>query len=151
MSTPQMSEEELVRQLATEIRILEGSVDALQSRLEIVRAAIGDVTIAHTTLDGLKKMEEGNSTLVPVGGGSYVMMKVADSKKIIMGVGAGVAMEKSVESSVEELKVRLQELDKARTAIQQQLEQTATRYQQDRDALENLLRRRNSAPTKTAK
>ena len=151
MSTPQMSEEELVRQLATEIRILEGSVGALQSRLEIVRAAIGEVTLAHSTLDGLKKMEEGDSTLVPVGGGSYVIMTIADSKKIIMGIGAGVAMEKNVDSSVEELKGRLQELDKARTAIQQQLEQTAARYQQDRDALEELLRRRNSAPAKTTR
>jgi prefoldin alpha subunit len=119
--------------------------------LEIVRAAIGEVTLAHSTLDGLKKMEEGDSTLVPVGGGSYVIMTIADSKKIIMGIGAGVAMEKNVDSSVEELKGRLQELDKARTAIQQQLEQTAARYQQDRDALEELLRRRNSAPAKTTR
>ena len=149
MSTPQMSEEELVRQLATEIRILEGSIGTLQSRLDIVRAAISEVTLAHNTLDGLKSMQDGDSTLVPVGGGSYVMMKLTDSKKLIMGIGAGVAMEKNVDSSVEELKGRLQELDKARTAIQQQLEQTATRYQQDRDALEELLRRREAPANKT--
>jgi len=145
MSTPQMSEEEIVRQLATEIRILEGSVAALQSRLEIVRAAANEVTLAHSTLDGIKKLEDGDSTLVPVGAGSYIRMKISDSKKIVMGVGAGVAMEKDVDSSVEELKGRLQELDKARTSIQQQLDQTLARYQQDREALEELLRRRSSA------
>ena len=145
MSAPQMSEEEIVRQLATEIRILEGSVAALQSRLEIVRAAANEVTLAHSTLDGIKKVEDGDSTLVPVGAGSYVRMKISDSKKIVMGVGAGVAMEKDVNTSVEELKGRLQELDKARTAIQQQLDQTLARYQQDREALEELLRRRSLA------
>ena len=145
MSTPQMSEEEIVRQLATEIRILEGSVAALQSRLEIVRAAANEVTLAHSTLDGIKKLEDGDSTLVPVGAGSYIRMKISDSKKIVMGVGAGVAMEKDVDSSVEELKGRLQEFDKARTSIQQQLDQTLARYQQDREALEELLRRRSSA------
>ena len=148
MSTPQMSEEELVRQLASEMRILEGSVNALQSRLEFVRAAIGEVTMAHSTIEGLKKTENGDTTLVPVGGGTYVMMKIADSKKLIMGIGAGVAMEKDVDVSIEELKGRLQELEKARTAVQQQLEQTLGRYQQDRDAVEELLKRRNSAPTK---
>ena len=61
-----------------------------------------------------------------------------------MGIGAGVAMEKDVDNSVEELKGRLQELDKARTAIQQQLDQTLSRYEQDRETLEELLRRRNS-------
>lgn len=140
-----MSDDDIVRQLAAEIRILEGSVGALQSRLDIVRAATSEVTLAHTTLEGLKKLEDGDSTLVPVGAGSYVRMKIADSKKLVMGIGAGVAMEKDVDSSVEELKGRLQELVKARTAVQQQLDQTLGRYQQDREALEELLRRRNSA------
>lgn len=145
MSSPQPREEDIVRQLATEIRILEGSIGALQSRLDIVRAAINEVTLAFNTLDGLKKLQEGDSTLVPVGAGSYVRMKIADSKKLVMGIGAGAAMEKDVESSVGELKGRLEELDKARTSIQQQLDQTIGRYQQDRDALEDLLRRQGTA------
>jgi prefoldin alpha subunit len=144
MATPQAKEEDVVRQLATEIRILEGSVSTLQSRLEIVRSAINEVTMAHDTLDGLKTLQNGDDTLIPVGAGSYVRMKIADSKKLVMGIGAGTAIEKDVASSVEELKGRLQELDKARTAIQQQLDQTVTRYEQDREALEELLRRQNS-------
>ena len=126
MSAPQVSEDDIVRQLATEIRILEGSVNALQSRLEIVRAAISEVTLAHDTIDGLKKLQDGDSVLVPVGAGSYIRMSVADSKKLVMGIGAGVALEKDTEGSVEDLKNRLQDLEKARTAIQQQLEQTLT-------------------------
>ena len=149
MTSPQPREEDLVRQLATEIRILEGSIGALQSRLDIVRAAISEVTLAFNTLDGLKNMQDGDSTLVPVGAGSYVRMTIADSKKLVMGIGASVAMEKDVESSVGELKGRLEELDKARTSIQQQLDQTVARYQQDRDALEELLRHQ-SAPSQAA-
>jgi prefoldin alpha subunit len=145
MATPQVREEDIIRQLAAEIRILEGSASALQSRLEIVRAAINEVTLAHNTLEGLKKLQDGDAALVPVGAGSYVRMKISDSKKLVMGIGAGTAMEKDVESSVEELKGRIQELDKARTSIQQQLDQTLGRYQQDREALEELLRRRGGA------
>ena len=149
MSGSQVSEDDIVRQLAAEIRILEGSVTALQSRLDIVRAAVSEITVAHDTLDGLKNLKDGDSVMIPVGAGSYVRMTVADSKKIVMGIGAGAAMEKSAESSVEELKNRIQELDKARTSIQQQLDQTIGRYQQDRDALEDILRKRESGPTKT--
>ena len=145
MATPHVREEDIIRQLAAEIRILEGSASALQSRFEIVRAAINEVTLAHNTLEGLKKLQDGDAALVPVGAGSYVRMKISDSKKLVMGIGAGTAMEKDVESSVEELKGRLQELDKARTSIQQQLDQTLGRYQQDRETLEELLRRRGGA------
>jgi prefoldin alpha subunit len=149
MSSSQVKEEDIVRQLASEIRILEGSIGVLQSRLDIVRGAISEVTLAFNTLEGMKKLQNGDATLVPVGAGSYIRMQVADSKKIVMGIGAGVAVEKDVEGSVEELKGRLQDLDKARTSIQQQLDQTATRYQQDREALEELLRRQNP-PSRSA-
>jgi prefoldin alpha subunit len=148
MTSTQVKEEDIVRQLAAEIRILEGSIGVLQSRLDIVRAAINEVTLAHNTLEGVKKLQNGESTLVPVGAGSYIRMQLEDSKKLVMGIGAGVAVEKDVESSVTELKARLEELDKARTSLQQQLDQTAGRYQQDREALEDILRRQ-SAPTRT--
>lgn len=141
MASSQVKEEDVVRQLASEIRILEGSIGVLQSRLDIVRGAINEVTLAYNTLEGMKKLQNGEATLIPVGAGSYIRMQVADSKKLVMGIGAGVAIEKDVESSVEELKGRLQDLDKARTSIQQQLDQTASRYQQDREAIEELLRR----------
>ena len=146
MASSQVKEEDVVRQLASEIRILEGSIGVLQSRLDIVRGAINEVTLAYNTLEGMKKLQNGEATLIPVGAGSYIRMQVADSKKLIMGIGAGVAVEKDVESSVEELKGRLQDLDKARTSIQQQLEQTASRYQQDREAIEELLRRQPQQP-----
>jgi prefoldin alpha subunit len=150
MASPQAREEDIVRQLATEIRILEGSIGALQSRLDIVRGAMSEVSLAFNTLDGMKNLQDGDSTLVPVGAGSYVRMKIADSKKLVMGIGAGAAMEKDVENSVGELKGRLEELDKARTSIQQQLDQTVARYQQDRDALEDLLRRQGQ-PSRAAR
>jgi len=150
MTTPQVSEDDIVRQLATEIRILEGSVNALQSRLEIVRAAISEVTVAHDTIAGLKLLQGGDSVLVPVGAGSYIRMSIADSKNLVMGIGAGAAMEKNVESSVEDLKSRLQDLEKARTSIQQQLEQTLVRYQQDRDALEEILQKRETSTKKAS-
>jgi prefoldin alpha subunit len=139
LSTPQVKQDELISQLAAEIRILEGSVATLQSRLNIVRSAINEVNLAHATLEGLTKLQDGDDALVPVGAGSYVRMKIADSKKLVMGIGAGTAMEKDVASSVDELKSRILELDKASSSIQQQLDQVLARYDQDREALNRLL------------
>ena len=150
MATPQVSEDDIVRQLATEIRILEGSVNALQSRLEFVRAAIGEVNVAHDTVTGLKQLQSGDPVLVPVGAGAYIRMSVADSKNLMMSIGAGAAMEKNVESSVEDLKSRLQDLEKARTSIEQQLQQTLNRYQQDREALEEIMQQRETGAKKTS-
>jgi len=145
MSSRQVKEEDVVNQLVAEIRILEGSIGVLQSRLGIVRAAISEVTLAHRTLEGVKDLTNGESALVPVGAGSYIRMQLQDSKKVVMGIGAGVALEKDVESSITDLKVRLEELEKARTSLQQQLDQTGTRYQQDREALEDILQKQGTS------
>ena len=146
MSTPpQVKQDELISQLAAEIRILEGSVGMLQSRLNVVRSAINEVNLAHATLDGLTKLQDGDDALVPVGAGSYVRMKIADSKKLVMGIGAGTAMEKDVASSIDELKSRILELDKAGNSIQQQLDQVLARYDQDREALNQLLQQTRAA------
>ena len=145
MSSRQVKEEDVVNQLVAEIRILEGSIGVLQSRLGIVRAAISEVTLAHRTLEGVKVLTNGESALVPVGAGSYIRMQLQDSKKVVMGIGAGVALEKDVESSITDLKVRLEELEKARTSLQQQLDQTGTRYQQDREALEDILQKQGTS------
>jgi prefoldin alpha subunit len=139
LSTPQAKQDELISQLAAEIRILEGSIATLQSRLNIVRTAINEVSLAHATLEGFTKLQDGDDALVPVGAGSYVRMKIADSKKLVMGIGAGTAMEKDVASSIDELKSRIGELDKAGNSIQQQLDQVLARYDQDREALNQLL------------
>jgi prefoldin alpha subunit len=76
-------------------------------------------------------------------------MSVDDSKNLMMSIGAGAAMEKNVESSVEDLKSRLQDLEKARTSIEQQLQQTLGRYQQDREALEEIMQQRETGAKKT--
>jgi prefoldin alpha subunit len=88
--------------------------------------------------------------MIPVGSGSYLRMKIADSKKLVMSIGAGVAMEKDVVTSIEELKGRAQELEKARNSIQQQLDQTVARYEQDRETLDQLLRQQQGSAQQTA-
>ena len=47
------SEEETFRRLVVELRILEGTADALQSRINLVNAALTELTIAGMTLEGL--------------------------------------------------------------------------------------------------
>jgi prefoldin alpha subunit len=145
MATPQVNQEDIVRQLATEIRILEGTATTLQSRLDFVRTATNEAALAQATIEGLTKLQDGDDTLIPVGAGSYIRMKIADSKKLVMGIGAGVAMEKDVTTSIEELKLRVQELDKVRNSVQQQLDQTLGRYEQDREALDQLLQQQGAA------
>jgi prefoldin alpha subunit len=124
-----------------QLRVYEGSARALQARLEIVNAALNEFSLASTTLEGVKTQKTDEDALIPVGGGSYVRVKLSDISKIVMGVGAGVAVEKPIEDSVNEIKERIADLDKARTSLQEQLSQALFRIEENREKLGELVKK----------
>jgi prefoldin alpha subunit len=131
--------EEELRKLSVEMRYLEQTAEALQQRISMVNAAITDLTYANATLDGIEKEKENVEMLVPIGGSSYVKVKLADSNTIIVGMGAGVSVEKTLTEAKVTLKERLDDLEKTMNSAQQQFSQVAERINTGRDRLETLL------------
>jgi prefoldin, archaeal alpha subunit/eukaryotic subunit 5 len=125
-----------------EMRYLEQTAEALQQRISMVNAAIADLTYANATLDGIEKEKENAEMLVPIGGSSYVKVKLADPDKVIVGMGSGVSVEKSLTDAKVTLKERLDELEKTMTAAQQQFSQVAERINSGRGRLESMLQAR---------
>jgi prefoldin alpha subunit len=132
-------QEEELRKLSVEMRFLEQTAETLQQRLSMLNAAITDLSYANMTLDGVEKEKENAELLVPIGGSSYVKMRLASSDKVIVGVGAGVSVEKSLPEAKAMLKERLEELEKSSVAAQQQFTQIAERINAGRSRLETLL------------
>ena len=139
------SEEEL-RRLSVEMRYLEQTAEALQQRISMVNAAITDISYANLTLDGIAAEKENAELFVPIGGSSYVKVKLADSNKVIIGLGSGVSIEKTLMEAKTTLKERLDELEKTMNSAQQQFTQVAERINSGRSRLENLLGAREGKP-----
>jgi prefoldin alpha subunit len=131
--------EEELRRLSVEMRYLEQTAETLQQRISMVNAAIADLTYANITLDGIEKEKENAELLVPIGGNSYVKAKLADTNTVIVGMGAGVSVEKPLAEAKVTLKERLDELEKTMNAAQQQFTQVAERLNSSRGRLETLL------------
>jgi prefoldin alpha subunit len=124
-----------------QLRVFEGSARALQARLEMVNAALNEFSLASTTLEGVKTQKSDEDALIPVGGGSYVRVKLSDISKIVMGVGAGVVVEKPIQDSINEIKERIADFDKARTSLQEQLNQALIRIEGNREKLGELVKK----------
>ena len=120
------------------MRYLEQTADTLQQRIGMVNAAISDLTYANMTLDGIAAEKENAELLVPIGGNTYVKAKIADTNRIIVGMGAGVSVEKTLPDAKVTLKERLDELEKTMNAAQQQFSQVAERINSGRARLESM-------------
>jgi len=122
-----------------EMRYLEQAADALQQRISMVNAALTDINYANMTLDGIEKENESSEMLVPIGGSSYIKVKLADTNKVIIGLGSSVSVEKTLPEAKAALKERLDELEKTMNSAQQQLSQVAERINSGRSRLESIL------------
>lgn len=132
-------EEDELRKLSMQLRYFEQTAENLQQRLGMLNAALTDLQYAIATLDGIETEKENSDMLVPIGGGNYVTVKLANANKVIVGLGAGVNIEKTVPEAKTILKGRTDDLEKTREQAQQQLTQIAERITQDRNKMETLL------------
>jgi prefoldin alpha subunit len=130
--------EEEFRRLSLEIRFLEETAQALQSRMNMMNAVITDLTYANMTLEGLEKSEVGSELLVPIGGNSYIKAKLHDPDKVIVGMGAGVSVKKTFQEAKEIIKKRLEGLEKTGVSLQQRFAQVAQKINEDRAKLDEL-------------
>ena len=130
------NEEEKFRRLAVELRILEGTVETIQSRINIVNSALTELSIANMTLEGIEKEKQNSSLLVPIGGGSYIKAKLENADTVIVGIGAGVATERTINEAKENIGKRIADVEKTRAVLQQQLAQVIQRIQEGREELQ---------------
>ena len=132
-------EEEELRRLSVEMRYFEQTAETLQQRMGMINAALTDLTYANATLDGIETEKENAELLVPIGGSSYMKVKLASPDKVIVGLGAGISVEKTLTEAKTTLKERLEDLEKTMNSAQQQFSQVAERINSGRNRLESLL------------
>ena len=130
--------DEELRKLSVELRMLEQTAETLQSRLSMINAVATDLTYANMALENLDKEKENVELLVPIGGTSYIRAKLDNPDNIIVGIGAGVSAEKNRQEAKEIIKKRLEDLGKNQQAVQQQFVQVAGRINLDRERFETM-------------
>ena len=131
--------EEEFRRLTYELRYLEQTEAAIESRLNMINAVTTDLAYASMTLESMGKEKEDAELLVPIGASSYIKAKLDSSDKIIVGMGGGVSVEKTRQEAGEIIKSRLESLEKTRVALQQQYSQVAQKIADDRGKIEALV------------
>jgi len=128
--------QEELRKLSVELRLLEQTAESLQQRINMMNAAQTDLAYANMTLDGIKDEKDNAELLVPIGGSSYINVKLANVDKVVVGMGAGVSVEKTLPETKKIVKDRLLELQKTMTSAQQQFAQIVDRINSGRKQLE---------------
>ena len=106
------AEEQQVRELVAKMQFYQQRIDLLQQQMSMVQLSVSDIDNALKALSSLEGLKPGHEMMVPIGAGSYVHVTLADPEKVVIGLGAGVSVEKSAADSKTILQGRRAELEK---------------------------------------
>jgi len=102
---------------------MEGTANVLQQRMQILTQAQAELRVSQQSLSDLKEVQPDTPILIPVGGAAFIHAKTAPLDKVIVGVGADISVEMDYPKAVDDVKTRLEEVEKTLTSVDEQLGQ----------------------------
>ena len=132
-----MSEEQ-TQQLLYQMQMLEGYFSELMQKEQAIISVIREASSAVVSLKAIDNKTD-SETLVPMGLGTFVKTKLIPNQKLILNVGAGIAIEKDQNYAINFLESRLKEFQVALQDISGQKQQVSASLEQGKQQMNQLL------------
>lgn len=128
-SNSQISSEQKISEMLQQSKILEAYMNDIMGKEATVSRLITEAHLASEAIQGLSSTAEQES-LIPIGIGVFLKVKVPQVTNLLVSVGSGVTIEKSKENAKNYVESRIKEFELALQQIQSQKEQIAMRMNQ---------------------
>ncbi len=132
-----MSDEQ-AQQLMQQMQMLETYFSDLSQREGTFLSVLREATAAIESIKSLSQKPE-SETLVPIGIGTYIPTKISSNSKIVLSIGAGVAVEKDFPSAINYLEAHVKEIEVALQDNAAKKQDAAARLEQGREQINQLM------------
>ncbi|EPA05480.1 prefoldin subunit alpha [Candidatus Nitrosarchaeum limnium] len=140
-----MSEEQ-AQQLMQQMQMLETYFTDLSQREGTLLNVLREAVAAIESIKAIRQKSD-SETLVPIGMGTFVHTRISSTEKIVLNIGAGVAMEKSYDSAINYLEAKIKEIEVALQDTSVKKQQAVARLEQGREQLNMLMQETSQNPS----
>jgi len=131
--------EQRINEMVQQSRALEAYLNDVMSRQVTVSKLVEEARMASTTIQNITSESEVES-LMPVGVGVYVKSMVPPIKKLLVSLGAGVALEKNREDALNYVESRIKEYEVAARQLEAQRQEIVMRMEQVQGQINQTIR-----------
>ena len=131
--------EQRINEMVQQSRVLEAYMNDIMTRQVTVTKLMEEARMASTSIQGISQDSEVES-LMPIGIGVYVKTSVPPVKKLVVTLGAGVALEKSREDALNYVEARIKEYEVAARQLEAQRQEIAMRMEQMQAHINQMIR-----------
>ncbi len=140
-----MNDDEL-RQMLALMENYKSRTEALSRQVSVLRTTLDEVNMAHESIVSLMKAEEGDEIMIPIGASSFMTVKVASNKNVIVGVGSGISVEKTAEDASQYMEANAAELTEALKKTMDALQEVQQALSTVSDAVQTEYMNRQQTP-----
>ncbi|AGI48537.1 prefoldin, archaeal alpha subunit/eukaryotic subunit 5 [Thermoplasmatales archaeon BRNA1] len=138
----ELNDEEL-RQAARALDSYNKQLETLSRQVKLLQATRDEAARAFRALSALKDAKEGDEIMVPVGASTYITVKVT-GKNAVVGVGNGVAVEKSLDDAQAYMQSQGDEITSALNEAVSAMQEVQSYTQELADAIQQEYRQRQA-------
>lgn len=80
-----------------EFQVMQAQMEKLSENMQFLQDQQIEIEISKNAINELEKVEIGNEILAPIAQGIFLKAKLDDNTKLLVNVGSGATVEKSIE------------------------------------------------------
>jgi prefoldin alpha subunit len=134
-------EREKLQKLLSEIGGHREVMEALSRQMLALSSTLNELATTRESLRALKELKPETPILVPIGSDSFIRAKLPRLEKVVVGLGAETAADRTPEEAMEILKTRAREVERAMGQTRVELERLEERIRALTPEAESLLRK----------
>lgn len=138
-------EQKKLQRTLSELRNHQATAEALRQNLSLLTASLSELSMTVEAIKTIKRLKPGTDILVPIGSDSFIAAKLGTTEKVITGLGADVAAERSNTDAIVTLQDRMAELEQALSKTREELEKLGKRIEALTPEAERLLEKARKA------
>ncbi|MGH9911493.1 MAG: prefoldin subunit alpha [Nitrososphaeraceae archaeon] len=150
VSGEQAALEQKINEMMQQARVLEAHLNEIISREAAVSRLLEEAKLASSAVQEIQSETEVES-YVPVGVGVHMKVSVPPVKKLLINIGAGVAVEKNREDTINYIESRLKEFEIALKQLMGQKQQVSLRMEQIQVQVNEMVQRATSGRSNLTK
>ena len=116
--------------LLMQLSQLQERIKALKENMDMIDTTIRERLVTAETLTNLGNIENEQEILIPIGSGSFVPASTKIPENVIIGVGAGISIEKKREDAIKTLNTQINEFEQLRLKLGDNLNIVTKQYQE---------------------
>ncbi len=105
-----MAKEEDITKNLTLIEYYKQQLESIEMQLQYLQSTLMDYQRAKLTVEQLGGVDDNSEVLIPGGAGTFINGSLKSASNVLIGVGAGVVVEKPAEDALKKLDERIQRI-----------------------------------------